>query len=82
MADSARIAGWEDGNGEWHNVEAGDREPSDYDLAVSDRIVVAVNVVGEPEPVYWTTSHLTEDYDLEEHVQEIEEGGAYGDQFV
>lgn len=82
MADSARIAGWEDRSGEWNNTEKGDPLPDDFEMAESRRIVIAVDVVGEPEPVYFTTSHITEDYNFEEVVYDAEQSGAYGDEFV
>lgn len=84
MADSARVAGWQDSAGGWQNVEAGDREPSDADLARSERIVVAVDDV-DGETHYLTTSHLTPDFDLDDFLDDIEtsgDGDRYGGEFV
>lgn len=83
MADSARIAGWEHPQtGQWFNIEAGDREPTPTEAAESRQIVISVDVKGEPEPVYWRTSHITEDFDFDEVVDEAERSGHYGEEFV
>lgn len=80
MSDSAYVAGWEDRRGEWHNVEAGDRPPSEDELAESDRISIAVLEKGESEPRYLTTSMLTPDYGIDDFL--ADSAADYGVEFV
>lgn len=72
------VAGWEDSGGDWHNVEAGDREPALSDLEESPRIVVAVEGFGD-ETTYLTSSYWTEDFGLEEVIEEADESDHYGE---
>lgn len=82
MIESARIAGWRDSGGGWNNVEAGDPEPTDADLAASNRIVVAIDDT-DGETHYLTTSHLTDDYGIDDYLADVEaDDASYDAQFV
>lgn len=82
MADrytSASIAGYEDGDtGEWFNVEAG-ASFTDADLEISPLIAVRVQDT-DGEWHYYTTSYLTDDFDLDDAIDQF--GGGYDEQFV
>lgn len=74
---SPTVAGWEDANGTWHNVEAGEREPEPDELADSPRVTVsATDQDGDTH--YRTSSHLTDDFDMEA----VFTDGNYGVEFV
>lgn len=77
--DSAFVAGWEDGAGEWHNTEAGGRSPDANDLETSERIVIAATDANG-ETHYFTTSYLSDDYGIDDAIADL--GDKYGIEFA
>lgn len=75
-AYDARVVGWERA-GSYHTVfnDDGDkvgRFPTDYQAEMADRVVIEWN--GD----YYTIQGLTDDYDLDDAIAELED--LYGDQ--
>lgn len=73
--NDARVVGWESADGTYHMVEdnLGDtigREPSDYSLEHAEHVRIAyLNEDGET--VYATTGAFTEDYGIDDAIDEI-----------
>lgn len=68
----AHVVGWEGRNGKYHTVYDGDgnkvgRNPTDRSLEMADRVVITWK--GE----YYTVPGLTQDYDLDDAIAELDD---------
>lgn len=79
--DSAFIGGWKDDRGEWHNVVQGDRPPTSDEVQRSASIRFAVED-DQGEQHWYTTSHLTPDYDLDDVIDDLTTEAGYPGEFV
>lgn len=73
--EGVEVAGYENQYGEFFNTEHGNA-PSDYDLENANRVIIAIDELKDGEPTgernYYTVGALTDDYTLDDAVDDIE----------